>query len=127
MQVDGAAKAQRPDPSKAAGPTWLPMPPAPEAGAITHPVPRGNPLTGRINPFPFLEDDRASLRQRRQRWQTPGSVQRARGARCVRRHKATVAPGDGIRRAGARIDSTPGAPHGDMKRGARRCRPFNRS
>jgi hypothetical protein len=54
MQVDGAAKARRPDPSKAAGPTWLPMPPAPEAGAINHPVPRGNPLTGRINPFPFL-------------------------------------------------------------------------
>ena len=54
MQVDGAAKAQRLDPPQAAGPTWLPMPPAPEAGAITHPVRRGNPRTGRINPFPFL-------------------------------------------------------------------------
>ena len=54
MQVDGAAKARRPDPSKAAGPIWLPMPLTPEAGAITHPVRRGNPRTDRINPFPFL-------------------------------------------------------------------------
>jgi len=44
-----------------------------------------------------------------------------------RKHKATAAPAAGIRRAGACIDSTPGARHGDMERDARRCRPFNRS
>jgi hypothetical protein len=115
MQVDGAAKARRPDPSKAAGQTWLPMSPAPEAGVITHPVPRGNPRTGRINPFPFL------------RMTEPAGGTAATWRALHRKQKATAAPVDGIRRAGTCIDSTPGACHGDMERDARRCRPFNRS
>jgi hypothetical protein len=120
MQVDGAAKARRPDPSKAAGPTCLPMPPAPEAGAITHPVPRGNPRTGRINPFPFLrmtEPAGGTAANAGEPWVDAALTWRA----LHRKHEATTAPGDGIRRAGARIDSTPGARHGDMERDARRC------
>jgi hypothetical protein len=54
MQVDGAAKAtdlihrrqSRPD-------LAADVATALEAGDITHPVLRGNPRTGRINPFHF--------------------------------------------------------------------------
>jgi len=44
-----------------------------------------------------------------------------------REHKATAVHGDGIRLAGDRIDSIPGACHDDMERDARRCQPFNQS
>jgi hypothetical protein len=96
------------------------MPPAPEAGAITHPVPRGNPCTGRINPFPFLRMTEPAGGTTANAGEPLGWCS-AHVAHAARKHKATAAPGDGIRQAGACIDSTPGACHGDMERDARRC------
>lgn len=53
MQVNGAAKAETRSIEGSRPDLATDVATALEAGDITHPVLRGNPRTGRINPFHF--------------------------------------------------------------------------